>query len=177
MKPSVQKAMMRVYNGDKRLDNDALSRLFIKQVDNVYCIKKNLVTILPALAEQASFADLKTAILENADQLKVQILRMEVIYKLLSASYVDNDCIGLKTISLEAYMAARSDGHLAIEHDLLLLIHLQIIESVETAYFSVLRNIAARVDNPEIETLLDQNLESSINNKKLYELIAKEYID
>jgi len=176
MKDNTSKTVMRVFNGDLKLNEAALTKLFIKQLDNIYCIKKHLLLVLPKLAEKASFTDLKDAILENTDQVKVQILRMDVIYKMYGASYKDHNCTGVKTLSLEAYIAAKVEEQTPVERDLALLIHLQITESVEMAYFSVLKNIAAHLNNKEVEVLLDQNFDTATNSKKLYELIAREYI-
>lgn len=170
------KAVMRVFNGGQKLDEAALNKLFLKQLDNIYCIKKHLLKVLPPLADKASFPDLKAAILENTDHLKMQILRMDVIYKMYNAQYTDERCIGVKTLSLEAYIATRLEDQQPIERDLALLIHLQIVESVEMAYFDVLKRIAANLNNKEIEVLLAQNFETATKSKRLYELIAKEYI-
>ncbi len=167
---------MRVFNGDLKLDDAALTKLFLKQLDNIYCIKKHLLKVLPGLADKASFPDLKEAILENTDQIKLQVLRMDVIYKIYGAAYKNHNCMGVKTMSLEAYIAAKVEDQSAVDRDLALLIHLQITESVEMAYFGVLKNIAASLDNKEVQALLDQNFDTAVNSKKLYELIAKEYI-
>lgn len=167
---------MRVFDGGQKLNNASLNKLFLKQLDNIYCIKKHLLKVLPSLADTASFPDLKTAILENTDQLKMQILRMDVIYKIYGAKYTEDKCIGIKTMSLEAYIATRVDDQADYERDLSLLIHLQIVESVEMAYFDVLKRIASNLENKEIVILLNQNFETATKSKKLYELIAKEYI-
>lgn len=176
MKKEMPKPVMRVYNGELKLENDTLKKLFLQQLDNVYCIKKHLVKVLPSFAENASFPDLKAAILESTDQIKLQILRMDVIYKIFNAAYRDHYCVGVKTLSLETYMATKVDGQLPVERDLNLLIHLQITESVEVAYFGVLKKIAANLENEEVKILLDQNFESAIHCKNLYKLIAREYI-
>ena len=176
MKSNQPKAVMRVYNGDLKMDNAALKKLFLKQLNNIYCIKKHLIQTLPSLADEASFPDLKEAIAESIDQLKMQILRMEVIYKILSSKYSGEKCMGVKTMSLEAYIAARVEDQSPVERDMSLLIHLQITESVEMAYFGVLKNIAASLNNKEIEVLLSQNFDSATSSKKLYDLIAREYI-
>jgi len=167
---------MRVFNGDLKLDDAALNKLFLKQLDNIYCIKKHLLEVLPPMADSASFAGLRNAILQNVDQLKLQILRMDLIYKLYRAKYSNHNCIGVKTLSLEAYIATRGQEQSVVERDFALLIHLQITESVEMAYFTMLRNIAASLDNREVEALLDENFNAANGSKKLYELIAREYI-
>lgn len=176
MKSNISKGMMRVYNGDLKMDDASLKKLFLKQLDNIYCIKKHLVKVLPQLADKASFTDLKEAIIENIDQVKMQILRLEVIYKIYTAKYQEEKCIGIKTLSLEAYIAAKVEDQQPVERDMALLIHLQITESVEMAYFSVLKNMAASLNNKEVEVLLNENFETATNSKKLYELIAREYI-
>src|SRR5476651_1494526 len=107
MKDNTSKAVMRVFSGDLKLNDAALDKIFIKQLDNIYCIKKHLLIVLPKLAEKASFPDLRGAIVENIDQVKVQILRMDVIYKMYGTSYKDHNCIGVKTLSLETYIAAK----------------------------------------------------------------------
>jgi ferritin-like metal-binding protein YciE len=170
------KAVMRVYNGGQKLSESSLVKLFLKQLDSVYCIKKHLLTVLPSMADKASFPDLKAAILDSADQIKIQLLRIDVIYKMYNAEYTDDRCIGIKTLSLEAYMATRVEDQQAVERDLSLLIHLQIIESVEMAYFEVLKRLASSLNNKEVDVLLSQNFETATRSKHLYELIAKEYI-
>lgn len=45
------------------------------QLDNIYLVKKYLVTNLPSMAEGSSFSDIKNAILENVDDIKVQLLK------------------------------------------------------------------------------------------------------
>lgn len=170
------KAVMRVFDGGQKLDETSLNKLFLKQLDNIYCIKKQLLKILPSLADTASFPGLKAAIIENLDQIKMQVLRMDVIYKIYKAKYSEENCIGIKTLSLEAYVANRNSQLSDVERDLALLIHLHIIEGMETAYFDILKRIARNLENKDIEVLLEQNFETSVKNIKLYELIEKEYI-
>jgi ferritin-like metal-binding protein YciE len=176
MKTTPSKAVMRVYNGQLKLDDASLKKIFLKQLDNIYCIKKHLLKVLPSLADKASFLDLKDAILESLDQIKMQVLRMDVIYKIFTAKYNEAHCIDIKTMSLEAYVTAKVEEQSPVERDLSLLIHLQITESVEMAYFNVLKNLAFNLNNKEVEQLLNQNFETAVDSKKLYELIAKEYI-
>ena len=167
---------MRVFDGGQKLDETSLNKLFLKQLDNIYCIKKHLLKVLPSLAETASFEGLKAAITENLDQIKMQILRMDVIYKIYTAKYSEENCIGIKAFSLEAYNSNRNPDLPDLERDLALLFHLHIVEGMETAYFDILKRITRNLENKDIEVLLDQNFETSVKNIKLYELIEKEYI-
>lgn len=167
---------MRVFDGGQKLDEASLNKLFLKQLDNIYCIKKQLLKILPPLAETASFPGLKAAITENLDQIKMQILRMDVIYNIYKAKYSDENCMGIKMLSLDAFASGQSQPLPDVERDFALLIHLHIAEGIETAYFDILKRIARNLENKDIEVLLDQNFETSVKTMKLYELIEKEYI-
>ena len=161
------KAVMRVFDGGQKLDEASLNKLFLKQLDNIYRIKKQLIKILPSLAETASFEGLKVSITENLDQIKMHILRMDVIYKMYKAKYSEENCIGIKTFSLEAYISNRNPDLPDLERDLALLFHLHIVEGMETAYFDILKRIARNLENKDIEVLLDQNFETSIKNIEL----------
>lgn len=176
MQRNSTKAVMRVFDGGQKLDEASLNKLFLKQLDNIYCIKRHLLKVLPSLGATASFNGLKTAITENMDQLKLQILRMDVIYKMYKTKHTNDNCISIKTMSLEAYISTRNTDIAEVERDLNLLIHLQVVESMEMAYFDMLKRMALNLDNKDISVLLEQNFESAIKSKKLYELIEREYI-
>ena len=167
---------MRLLNGQLKVDERALIKIFIKQLDNIYCVKKHLLRVLPNLSAKASFNDLKEAIIANIDMIKMQMLRMDVIYKMFGATYDAENCIGIKTFSLTALEDATQDSEEPLENDLALLVHLQLVESVEIAYFDVLKNISVALSNTEVETLLSQNADTATSTKKLYELIANEYL-
>ena len=167
---------MRLVNGTMKLDEAILKNIFLEKLDNIYCIKKHLLKIIPQLALKASFEDLKKAMVVNVDLMKVQVLRMDVIYNILKAKHNPGNCTFVKTLSLDLSNTLLLNNGQYVQSDLALLIHLQIIESIEIAYFEVLKNISAAISNPEIETMLKQNFETSINGKKLYELIANEYL-
>lgn len=171
------KAIMRVINGNLKLEQDAITRIFLKQMDNIYGVKKHLLVILPQLSAKASFADLKKAIVANIDVIKVQVLRMDVIYKVFKVKYNPDNCTGIKNFALDACEAILLDGQDPLENDLALLTHLQIIESLEAAYFNVLKNLAAGLGNGEVETMLKQNFDTAISSKRLYELITNEYLN
>lgn len=170
------KAVMRILNGKLKVDEHALTKIFLKQLDNIYCIKKHLLTVLPNLSAKASFADLKGAIIANIDTIKMQVLRMEVIYKMFKAKYNPDNCIGVRNFSLHALENLVLSSEEPLENDLALLVHLQLAESVEIAYFEVLQNISVGLNNTEVETLLSQNADTATSTKKLYELIANEYL-
>lgn len=146
------------------------------QLSNIYSIKTYLVANLPMMANSASFKDLKLAIIENISDIKLQLLRMDVIYKLIGETYQPHQCVGVRTLTMEAYVISKAPGMTKLETDLYMLYHLNIVESLEISCFTSLHDIAQSMISNELTILLKQNLDIAKDNKELYEMITKEYI-
>ena len=80
---TTKKSRIRLVDGNQNIEKKALKEIFLSQLNNIFGIKTYLVINLPVMARSANFRDLKLAMLEGADEIKLQMLRMEVIYKLL----------------------------------------------------------------------------------------------
>ncbi|WP_040626730.1 DUF892 family protein [Mucilaginibacter paludis] len=174
--PDHSKHLMRLFNGHLKLDEEALTNLFLGQLGNIYCSKSHLLSVLPGLSAKASFPELKNAILEGIDNIKMQILRMDVIYSNFNMVYAEEKCMGIKSITLEAHLASHAENKSPLFIDMSILTHLRIIESIEITSFNILKDIAASLNNPDVSTLLNQNIQSAMNTKLIFELISKEYI-
>jgi ferritin-like metal-binding protein YciE len=171
----VSKSNMRLFNGHQKLSKKSLKKVFLMQLSNIYCIKCYLVANLPVIAESASFRDLKNAILEGVDEIKLQILRMDEIYSIIGEAYSPHQCVGVRALTLEAYKSSKSPDMSDLETDLMLLYHMNTLESIEISSFTALRDIASSLPNDDLSILLKQNLDIAKDNKELYDLISKEY--
>ncbi len=174
---AVRKPQMRLFNGHLKLNQDAIKRVFLLQLGNIFCIKSYLVENLPVFAFKASFADLKLAILEGVGDIKVQILRMEHIYSIIGEKYNPQHCTGVKALTMEAFAATKKIKVSGLETDLGMLIHLSMLESVEIVSFNSLHTLAKSLPQDDLSILLQQNLDMAKDSKELYELITKEYIN
>ncbi|RVU01362.1 DUF892 family protein [Mucilaginibacter limnophilus] len=171
-----QKPDMRIFRGHFSLDEISLRKIFMVQLNSIFCVKQHLLKYLPTLIERASFNDLKNAIIENIDDIKIQLLRMEAMYQLLHETYSPHKCLGIKSITLEAFITNR-DLHLSdLENDLTMLIHLRTLENIEITCFEVMHDIAAALPNKELDMMLKQNLDMAKDSQRLYKLITKEYL-
>jgi ferritin-like metal-binding protein YciE len=170
------KQYMRLFKGHLKMDEATLTDLFLGQLGNIYCAKIHLVTVLPGLSQKASFHDLKAAILDGIDNIKMQILRMDVIYQNFGINYTEEQCMGIKSIMLEAHLASTADNKSPLLIDMSILTHLRIIESIEITCLNILTDIAKSLKNADVLTLIDQNLQSAVNTNRIYELISLEYI-
>ena len=86
------KLNMRLFNGNQKMDEESLKKVFLMQLSNIYSIKTYLIANLPMMANSASFKDLKLAILENITDITLQLRRMDVIYKLIGEEYHPRQC-------------------------------------------------------------------------------------
>jgi ferritin-like metal-binding protein YciE len=173
---SFNKSNMRLFNGHLKMDEASLKKVFIMQLSNIYCVRSYLIANLPIMAESASFVDLKNAILENVDEMKIQLLRIQKIYKIIGEEYSLQQCFGVRFLTIEAYVAIKADGMTKLEADLAMLCYLNAIESLDISCYKALCDIAESLPQDDMRTLLKQNLDMAKDSKELYELISKEYL-
>ncbi|MES2265949.1 MAG: DUF892 family protein [Bacteroidota bacterium] len=168
---------MRLFNGHLNLEEASLRKIFLMQLGNIFSVKTYLIANLPLIAESASFQDLKHAILETIGDIKVQLLRMDVIYKLIGEHYQPQQSMGMRAIITEIFVATKTPDLSHLERDLLLLYHLNNLESIEISSFTFLHKIALSMPLKDMTMLLHQNLDMAKDNKELFEMIMREYIN
>jgi ferritin-like metal-binding protein YciE len=173
----VSKSNMRLFNGHQKIEQESLQKIFLMQLNNIYCIKTYLVANLPVMAAAASFIDLKNAIVENVDEIKVQLLRMEAIYAMMGETYNPQQCIGIRAFTMEAYAASKLPGMTHLETDLIMLYNLVALESLEQSCYTTLHEIAKSLPESDVALLLKQNLDMAKDSKELYTMIIREYIN
>lgn len=167
---------MRLFNGHLRMDEESVRKIFLMQLSYIYSIKTYLVANLPVMAKSASFKDLERAILENVDDIRLQLLRMDVIYSIINETYHPRQCIGIRALTMEAYVASKAPGMSGLETDLSLLYHLNALECMEISCFTSLHTLSLSMPEKDMALLLKQNLDMAKDNKELYDMITREYI-
>jgi ferritin-like metal-binding protein YciE len=173
----IKKTNMRLFNGHHKLEEASLRKVFLMQLGNIFSVKTYLIDNLPLMAESASFQDLKFAILETIDDIRVQLLRMDVIYKMIGEHYQPQQCMGVRALTIEIFVTGKTPGLSHLERDLLLLYHLNNLESIEISSFTFLRDMALSMPVKDMTILLHQNLDMAKDNKELFEMITREYIN
>ncbi len=171
------RSTMRLFNGHLKMDGPSVRKIFLMQLSNIYSIKTYLVANLPLMANSASFKDLELAILETIDGIRLQLLRMDLIYSIIHEKYHQRQCVGIRALTMEAYVASKAPGMSRLETDLYILYHLNIVESLEISCFTSLHSLALSMPENDMALLIKQNLDMAKDNKELYELITKEYIN
>lgn len=163
-------------NPSKELSRAELETFFISHLNRIYCAKSQLVDKLPLLNSRANFLDLRQAIEETIEDVRQQIGRMKEIYIMLDSFYQPESCVGLTGILDEAFQSIGIPGESAALRDLSILFYMLNIESIETASFKTLLQVADRLEQPGIAQLLAECYDESQEDKKLFRQITENYL-
>ena len=157
-----------------QIDNILLKKTFLEHLNYIYYGKHHLLSFFKEVEEIASLKVLKHVIQEAVADTEVQIYRLEETFALIGESPSKINTLGIKAMTLEAYIAAIKEGKTPLEKDVFILFYLQQIEGIEITYFKVLKNLAKAVGYSSV--FLDEPLDMAVENKLLFEAIYKEYI-
>jgi ferritin-like metal-binding protein YciE len=159
---------------DVKFEEDHLKKMFLEHLNSIYFGKQHLLEFFNEIEEIASLQQLKLAIDELRNDTHSQILQMDEIYRSIHRSPSKISVLGMKGVTLEAYLSVIRSGKTPIERDVFILFYLQIIEGMEITYFKVLKNLAKSIGYNN--AVLDQPFDIAVENKLLFEAIYKEYI-
>jgi ferritin-like metal-binding protein YciE len=159
---------------DVQIDDMLLKKTFLEHLNYIYFGKHHLIDFLTEVKEIARLNVLKHAIQEGIDDTQSQIVQMDEIYSAIAETPSKTSTLGIKAMTLEAYITTIKAGKTPLEKDVFILFYLQQIEGIEITYFKVLKNLAKAIGYSN--TFLDQPFDLAVENKILFEQIYKEYI-
>ena len=168
---------MRLFNGQLTLDEAATKKVFLMHLGNVYAIKTYLVANLAKLAVFSSFPDIKSAILESIAEMKLQLLRMDFIYKTLQADSHLSQAMGVRAFSIETIGTLKMLGLTSMESDVIILLHLNMLEGIEISCYTGLYDLALLMPDNDIRQLIKENLDMATESRALYNLITREFLN
>ena len=159
---------------DVEIDDLILKKTFLEHLNSIYTGKQHLVKFFLEIKSIASLQQLKLAIEECIDDTENQMTQLDEIFKSIGEDQSKISVLGIKAISLEAYLSAIKAGKTPLERDVYILFYLQMIEGIEITYYKVLKNLAKAIGYSN--TFLDKPFDLAVENKVLFEQIYKEYI-
>jgi len=159
---------------DVQIDDMLLKKTFLEHLNYIYFGKQHLISFFNEVKSIAKLNVLKHAIQEGIDDTESQIKQMDEIYSAIAETPSQTSTLGIKAMTLEAYIATIKAGKTPLEKDVFILFYLQQIEGIEITYFKVLKNLAKAIGYSN--SFLDQPFDLAVENKILFESIYKEYI-
>ena len=160
---------------DVQIDNILLKKTFLEHLNYIFYGKHHLLDFFKEIETMATLTVLKQAISEAITDTEKQIDELGDTFALIGEKHSKINTLGIKALTLEAYIAAIKEGKTPLEKDVFILFYLQQIEGIEITYFKVLKNLARAIGYSSV--FLDEPLDMAIENKILFEYIYKEYIN
>ncbi|MCD8740163.1 DUF892 family protein [Mucilaginibacter roseus] len=159
----------------QNITSNQSDKLFTHNLNRLYFSKGYLLEKMPYLIGLASFGALKLGLEEFAGDLHNQVKRMDVIYALINEQPSDSNCNAIKAIIKDNFCLDEPQDN-AMETDTDIMLYIQMLEQINISASRMLNLLAAKLGNNEIKQLLVECFDEAIDNDRLFELIAKEYL-
>jgi ferritin-like metal-binding protein YciE len=159
---------------DVVMDDLLLKKIFLEHLNYIYHGKQHLINFFIEIKGLATLNVLKLAIQEVSDDTENQLHQLEKIFNSIGEKPSKTNTLGIKAMTLEAYLAAIKAGKTPLERDVFILFYLQQIEGIEITYYKVLKNLAKAIGYSN--SFLDQPFNLAVENNIMFESIYKEYI-
>jgi ferritin-like metal-binding protein YciE len=170
----MSKSLASLQPKDVVIDDLLLKKTFLEHLNYIYYGKQHLMDFFTEIKDLATLNVLKMAIEEAHEDAHDQMHQMENVFNAIGETPSKTNTLGIKAMTLEAYLAAIKAGKTPLERDVFILFYLQQIEGIEITYFKVLKNLAKAIGYSN--SFLDKPIDIAVENKILFEGIYKEYI-
>ena len=168
---------LRLFNGKLKLNEAATKKVFLMQLSSVYAIKTYLVANIAKLAAFSTFPEINNAINETKAEMKLQLLRMDFIFKTLKEDNHLNPAMGVRAFSIETISSLKTLGMTELESDVTILLHLNMLEGIEISCYTALYDLALAMPYDDISRLIKENLDMANKSKAIYAMITREFIN
>ncbi|QKJ29533.1 DUF892 family protein [Mucilaginibacter mali] len=159
-----------------RTDPAVLKHLFTHNLNKLYYGKLYIKNNLPHLTETASFKALQLALQELHDDVEKHLARLEEIYKVMNITPSDEECIPVKAIFKETFALEKKGIGMELLGDMNIMLYMQLIEHININAFRMLRILAKALKLEDMEQLLLESFDESIDDDRLFMLITNEYL-
>jgi ferritin-like metal-binding protein YciE len=135
-----------------------LEDLFVHELKDIYHGEKQLVRALPKMAKAASSESLRDAILHHLEETKMQVERLDEVFRHFEVSARGVKCVAMEGLIEEGSEMLESNLEESVK-DAAIIASAQKVEHYEIASYGTLVAFARQLDYPEAERLLSQTLE------------------
>lgn len=139
--------------------------LFVLLLSNLYHLKYDLFDFLPFMISKVSNQSLKLIVLETSSYIDSQILRFNMIFKLLNEKCKERNSCVAGNLDLKTYFYCLMDESSAFKSDYALLSKLFLVESTTVTTLLLIKQLAKRIKNKSIYSLIQESLKAAIERK------------
>ena len=139
------------------MSKDTFKKLYVDELKDLYSAESQLVKALPKMAKAASSDKLREGFEEHLEQTKVQVERLEQIFRSLNESPKGKKCMGMEGLIKEGSEVIGEDFEDSVM-DAALIGAAQRVEHYEIAAYGTAREFATILDEPKHASLLEETL-------------------
>jgi ferritin-like metal-binding protein YciE len=155
---------------------DSLEDLLLKHVRQLYDAEIRIAEALPEMARTSSAVPLKRIFVQDLDQSRQQIERLDQVFGRLKRAPERESCIAIKSLlqAADDTMDLRGDAEV---RDAALIAAAQQIEHYEIASYGAARSFALRLGQAEAARLLQTSLEEEVATDNQLTEIAENLVN
>jgi ferritin-like metal-binding protein YciE len=135
-----------------------LHELFVDELKDIYDAEKQLTKALPKMAKAADSEELRTAFEEHLEITRMQVNRLEEVFKSLGMAARGKTCAGMKGL-IEEGQEKMQELEQGATLDAALIASAQKVEHYEIASYGTLATFAEIMGHQEAKDLLGQTLD------------------
>ena len=164
-------------SGNLKLNEDALKKIFLYNLNQIHPILLQLKNILPELAKATNFGDLQNVVDEFLLEVKSQTIRVDEIFKQLNEIPTERYSYTTKQLLQTLEHKHEYEQMDNLSKDLSLVFHLQKVVLIIKNYFHILKSIANSLNSLNIKQNLQYSYDECEDNQIMFTLLAKEYME
>jgi ferritin-like metal-binding protein YciE len=153
---------------------ESLNELFVEELQDLYSAENQIIEALPDLIEEASSAQLKSALQQHLEETRNQVRRLDQIFdQLPKVDRKDKTCKGMKGIIKDNQDLLDTDAEPEVL-DAGMIAGAQRVEHYEIAGYGTVRTYAELLGRKDWAQLLEQTLQEEKNaDQKLNQLAGR----
>jgi ferritin-like metal-binding protein YciE len=153
---------------------ESLNELFVEELQDLYSAENQIIEALPDLIEEASSAQLKSALQQHLEETRNQVRRLDQIFdQLPKVDRKDKTCKGMKGTIKDNQDLLDTDAEPEVL-DAGMIAGAQRVEHYEIAGYGTVRTYAELLGRKDWAQLLEQTLQEEKNaDQKLNQLAGR----
>jgi ferritin-like metal-binding protein YciE len=157
--------------------NSKLEALFLNELKELYGAEKHQLAVLPMLKKAASSQKLSNVLASHLDDTRVQIGRLETIFKLLGSGAEARASEAILGITREAERVIEGTQPETATRDAGIVVAAQKLEHYEITSYGSLAQHASTLDHDDIVEILEASLFEEKEMDELLTAVAENYIN
>jgi len=158
------------------LNRKEITSIFIDTLTDIYSVKSHLLDYLPSMAQTANAKALKLAILDTSIDVRSQLIRLDTAMSILKEQLQLTARDNFNDFNLNSYLRSTLSKADPYTTDIALLTHLIMIETIQVATFTMMKQMSHAFENKAIHDLIRDNLNDATENLVIFKAMMNAHL-